>query len=326
MSLQRGAEARNLAPKLGPKRASRAMVGAEHPRASDDVPSSDLAPVDEEPPMRANAVPSVISTSSLDSYRRAIARFPQLPVEEERELARRYRAGDRRAGDRLVQACLPFVLLIAREYRCWGVPIEDIIQQGNLGLLKAAARFDPDRECRLVTYAAYWVRAEIREYVVRAYRMVRLGTTKGERRALRAFRKTHETDPDRLAEMSGLSRSAVEQLLPLIAGRDVSVDAPTATGATVLDRMASNDASPEDRVMADQKSAQTRAEIESFLREIPARDRTILRERWLCDTPATLQRLGERFGISKERVRQLEERLMVKLRERLASARLAEAS
>ena len=276
--------------------------------------------------MGENAVSSAISISSLDAYRRAISRYPQLSAEQERELARRYRAGDRRAGDRLIQACLPFVLLIAREYRCWGVPLEDIVQQGNLGLLKAAIRFDPDRECRLVTYAAYWVRAEIREHVVRGYRMVRLGTTKGERRALRAFRKTHETDPVRLAEMSGLSPAAVEQLMPLLAGRDVSVDAPSATGATVLDRIASNDATPEDRAMEGERSAQTQAEIESFLKEISGRDRTILRERWLSETPVTLQRLGERFGISKERVRQLEERAINKLRSRLlAASGLAEA-
>jgi RNA polymerase sigma-32 factor len=276
--------------------------------------------------MGENAVSSAISMSALDAYRRAISRYPQLSVQEERELARRYRAGDRRAGDRLIQACLPFVLLIAREYRCWGVPIEDIVQQGNLGLLKAAFRFDPDRECRLVTYASYWVRAEIREYVVRGYRMVRLGTTKGERRALRAFRKTHEMNAARLAEMSGLSPAAVERLMPLLAGRDVSVDAPTATGATVLDKLASNDATPEDRAMADERSAHTRAQIESFMREIPARERTILRERWMSESPVTLQRLGERFGISKERVRQLEERTIAKLRDRLlATSGLAEA-
>ncbi|MET0592430.1 MAG: sigma-70 family RNA polymerase sigma factor [Polyangiaceae bacterium] len=276
--------------------------------------------------MRGNAVSSAVSTGSLDVYRRALARHPQLSAEDERELARRYREGDRRAGDRLIQACLPFVLLIAREYRCWGVPFEDVVQQGNLGLLKAAMRFDPDRECRLVTYAAYWVRAEIREYVVRGYRMVRLGTTKGERRALRAFRKTHETDPVRLSEMSGLTPAAVEQLMPLLSGRDLSVDAPNAAGGTVLDRLASNDATPEDQAIQEEKSAQTQAEIESFLDEIEPRDQTILRERWMSETPATLQRLGERFGISKERVRQLEERILAKLRNRLlATSEFAEA-
>jgi RNA polymerase sigma-32 factor len=156
--------------------------------------------------------------------------------------------------------------------------------------------------------------------------MVRLGTTKGERRALRAFRKTNETNPARLAEMSGLSPAAVERLMPLLAGRDVSVDAPSATGATVLDRIASNDATPEDRAIADERTAQTRAEIESFLGELPGRERTIMRERWMSDSPVTLQRLGDRFGISKERVRQLEERTIAKLRGRLlAASGLAEA-
>ena len=105
-------------------------------------------------------------------------------------------AGDQHAGTQIVEACLPFVVSIALEYRRWGVPLEDIIQQGNVGLLKAAAKFDPERECRLATYAAYWIRAEIREYVVRAFRVVRLGTTKGERRALRAYR-TREEPPIR---------------------------------------------------------------------------------------------------------------------------------
>src|SRR5439155_205697 len=194
-----------------------------------------------------------------------------------------------RAGDRLIQSCLPFVLMIAREYRCWGVPMEDIVQQGNLGLLKAAARFDPDRECRLVTYAAYWVRAEIREHVVRSYRMVRLGTTKGERRALRVYRRTRETDPDRLAELSGLSRAAIDRLLPLLLARDTSADHPGASGVAPLDRLASSDPTPEERAMSDETRQRTRVELDAFLRELPSRERTILRSRLLHDDPVTLE-------------------------------------
>jgi RNA polymerase sigma-32 factor len=276
--------------------------------------------------MSDSAHSSASSITSLAAYRQAISRYPQIGAEEERQLAERYRAGDRRAGDRLIQACLPFVLMIAREYRCWGVPMEDIVQQGNLGLLKAAARFDPDRECRLVTYAAYWVRAEIREHVVRSYRMVRLGTTKAERRALRAYRRTRETDPERLAEMSGLSREAVDRLIPLLSARDTSADQPNAAGFSPLDRIASSDATPEERAMADETREKTRAELQAFFREIPARERTILRARLLDDHPMTLERLGRRFGISKERVRQLEERTLAKLKGRLlACPGLAEA-
>jgi RNA polymerase sigma-32 factor len=267
--------------------------------------------------MNDNGSASASSVTSLWAYRQAIARCPQISAEEERELAKRYRKGDRRAGDRLIQACLPFVLMIAREYRCWGVPMEDVVQQGNLGLLKAAARFDPDRECRLVTYAAYWVRAEIREHVVRSYRMVRLGTTKGERRALRAYRRTRETDPERLAAMSGLRREAVERLIPLLTARDTSVDQPNVSGMSALDRLASPEPTPEERAMSDETRRKTRREVEAFLRELPARERTILRSRLLGDDPVTLERLGRRFGISKERVRQLEERMIAKLKGRL---------
>jgi RNA polymerase sigma-32 factor len=276
--------------------------------------------------MNDNGPIAASSVTSLAAYRHAIARYPQISAEEERELARRYRAGDKRAGERLIQACLPFVLMIAREYRCWGVPMEDVVQQGNLGLLKAAARFDPERECRLVTYAAYWVRAEIREHVVRSYRMVRLGTTKAERRALRAYRRTRETDPEKLAELSGLSREAVERLIPILSARDTSTDQPNAAGFSPLDRMPSQDASPEERAMSDETREKTRAELEAFFREIPARERTILRARFLGDAPVTLERLGRRFGISKERVRQLEERTLAKLKDRLlACPGLAEA-
>jgi RNA polymerase sigma-32 factor len=276
--------------------------------------------------MSDNVPISASSVTSLAVYRQAISRYPQIGAEEERELAKRYRAGDKRAGDRLIQACLPFVLMIAREYRCWGAAMDDVVQQGNLGLLKAAARFDPDRECRLVTYAAYWVRAEIREHVVRSYRMVRLGTTKAERRALRAYRRTRETDPELLAEMSGLSREAVERLIPLLSARDTSTDQSNASGFSPLDRIASADATPEERAMAAEAREKTRAELQAFFREIPARERTILRARLLQDDPVTLERLGRRFGISKERVRQLEERTLAKLKGRLlACPGLAEA-
>jgi RNA polymerase sigma-32 factor len=267
--------------------------------------------------MKQKAPLSPFTVTSLAAYRQDIGRYPPLSVEDERELAKRYRAGDRRAGDKLIQACLPFVMMIAREYRCWGVPTEDLVQQGNLGLLKAAARFDPDRECRLITYAAYWVRAEIREHVVRSYRMVRLGTTKSERRALRAYRRTQETDPALLAEMSGLSREAADRLIPLLMARDTSADQPNAFGVTPLERIASADPTPEDRAISDEMRKKARTELEAFLREIPARERTILRSRVLRDDPVTLERLGRRFGISKERVRQLEERTLAQLKGRL---------
>src|SRR5580693_6767697 len=162
---------------------------------------------------------------SLSAYRSSVADVAPLDRETERELTHRWRAGDKAAGAKIVTACLPFVMSIALEYRRWGIPVEDIVQQGSLGLLRAARKFDTSRECRLATYAAYWIRAEIRDYVVRAYRVVRLGTTKSERRALRAYRKTRESDPETLASMSGMTPEKVQWLLPLLSGREASLDA-----------------------------------------------------------------------------------------------------
>jgi RNA polymerase sigma-32 factor len=264
---------------------------------------------------------SIFEADSLRAYREKLHDCPPLDKETERELARRWVAGDRRAGERIVEACLPFVIAIALEYRRWGVPIEDIIQQGNLGLLRAAKKFDPDRECRLATYAVYWIRAEIREYVVRGYRVVRLGTTKGERRALRAYRTTHETDPEKLAEVSGLTRERTEMLLPVLASRETSLDAQVNDLAPGVERVVSNAASPEEEAGTNELRSQARTAVKAAMRGLSDRERLIVRERMMRDEPTTLQRLGDILGVSKERVRQLEERAKDKLRSSLGAMR-----
>ncbi len=258
-------------------------------------------------------------TDSLRAYKSRLHACPPLDRETERALARRWIDGDTRAGERIVEACLPFVISIALEYRRWGVPLEDIIQQGNLGLLRAAKKFDPDRECRLATYAAYWIRAEIREYVVRSYRVVRLGTTKGERRALRAYRTTKESDPVKLAAVSGLTPERIEMLLPVLAAREASLDATSGDLPGIGERMAARGDSPEEEAGAHERRAHAKEAVEAAMRELNARERLIIEERMLADEPTTLQRLGEVLGVSKERVRQLEERAKDKLRGALAN-------
>jgi RNA polymerase sigma-32 factor len=240
---------------------------------------------------------------------------PPLTKEQERVLAKRFRAGDVKAGSDIVKACLPFVVSIAVEYRRWGVPLEDIIQQGNVGLLRAAHKFDPDRECRLATYAAYWIRAEIREFVIRAFRVVRLGTTKGERKALRAYRQRQgSATVQELAEVSGLSEARIHELLPLFAGRESSLEAQIDDGPSAHDRLASQGASPEDNAAAHEFESQARDAVRSALTTLNERERFIVSERILRDDPPTLEALGSRLGVSKERVRQLEERAKSKLR------------
>jgi RNA polymerase sigma-32 factor len=241
--------------------------------------------------------------------------------DEEHKLALRWRKGDKRAGEKIVEACLPFVITIALEYRRWGVPLEDIIQQGNLGLLRAAGKFDPGKDCRLATYAAYWIRAEIREYVVRAYRVVRLGTTKGERRALRAYRTTRESDPEELAKVSGLTPDRVRLLLPLLAARETSLDAAANDTAPFGDRMPASTPTPEEDAGANERRSRAQRAVANAMRTLSDRERMIVTARMMNDEPVTLQELGDKLGVSKERVRQLEERARGKLRSQLEELR-----
>lgn len=256
--------------------------------------------------------------AAFSTYRTQLANRTTLTPEVERDLAIRCKNGDRLAGHRLIEACLPFVMTIALEYRRWGLPLEDIVQEGNIGLLKAAERFDPDRGCRLATYAAYWIRAEIREFVARGYRIVRLGSSKSERRALRIYRKTHERDPNVLAEMSGLSSERASELLPLLMSRDVSLErSPTDDGKAPVDKLADKARSPEEEACVADERAQLQEALRQVVAELSPRERSIVQNRWLTDEPQTLEELGATFGVSKERVRQLEERAKKRMRDRL---------
>ena len=250
-------------------------------------------------------------------YRAEMAGRVTLSPEAERELAGRWRKGDQDAGRRLVEACLPFVMTIAFEYRRWGLPLEDIVQEGNIGLLKAADRFDPDRGCRLATYAAYWIRAEIREYVVRDYRIVRLGSSKSERRALRIYRRTRERSPEALAAASGLSEERTRALLPLLVARDVSLDRAPPEGQAPADRLAAGGRTPEEEACIADERAQLHQALEQVVSELSPRERRIVKWRWLTETPMTLEQIGQSFGVSKERVRQIEERAKKRMRARI---------
>ncbi|HEY1957514.1 MAG TPA: sigma-70 family RNA polymerase sigma factor [Polyangiaceae bacterium] len=260
---------------------------------------------------------TLFEAPSLQAYRKRLGQVEQLSRETERELALRVQAGDRDAVRRIVEACLPFVVSIAIEYRRWGVPLEDVIQQGNVGLLRAVAKFDPSKECRLATYAAYWIRAEIRDYVVRAYRVVRLGTTKAERRALRAYRTTRESDPDKLAAVSGLSVERVRSLLPILQAREASLETGKDDRAPVIDRIAAVGPTPEEEAAVHQSEERSRVLVREALRDLNDREKLIVRDRLMSDDPRTLQELGDQLGVSKERVRQLEQRTLSKLRQRL---------
>lgn len=260
---------------------------------------------------------TTLERAAFSAYRTQLASRATLTPEAERELAIRFKAGDRLAGHKLVEACLPFVMTIALEYRRWGLPLEDVVQEGNIGLLKAAERFDPDRGCRLATYAAYWIRAEIREYVARHYRIVRLGSSKGERRALRLFRQTQEQRPEVLAALSGLSTERVTELLPLFVQGDARLS-PSNDGTSPLERLADRNLSAEDALRDAEEGELLRGAVQRAVSGLSEREQDIVRRRLLAEDPATLEQLGVAWGVSKERVRQIEVRAKTLMRAQLA--------
>ncbi len=264
-------------------------------------------------------MPLQSTTSQLDRYRHDLRDIEQLDPEVERELAYRWAGGDEAAGTALVEASLPFVIRIAKEYRRWGVPLEDLIQQGNLGLLRAAAKYDPSKECRLVTYAVYWIRAEIREYVIRSYRIVRLGTTRTERRALRSFRRTGVETVEELAQSSGMPIARCQMLWPLLSQGDVSLDSTFDDQSPAIERMPATSESPEDEVARAREIHGVREALGTALAALGVRERRIIEARMLADEPITLEELGSEMGVSKERVRQLEVRARERLRVALSA-------
>lgn len=256
--------------------------------------------------------------SALSLYFTDLSRRRILTAEAERDLAIRWKAGDREAGRRIIEGCLPCVTTIAREYRRWGTPLEDIVQQGNIGLLKAAERFDPERGVRLASFAASWIRNEIRDYVTRNHRLVRLGSSKAERRAVRYFRRAFVRDPESLAERTGLSEQRAHALMPLLTGPEVSLDAPPQSGGWApADFIADGARSPEDEVCLADERARMASALRTMLAELSPREQQIVERRLMAEHPETLEQLGASFGVSKERVRQVEERAKQRMAGRL---------
>jgi RNA polymerase sigma-32 factor len=245
------------------------------------------------------------------------SRVARVKSDEELALIRRFQRGDMRAGDALIRSQAGLVRSIAHGYRLWGVPIEDLVQQGSIGLLKALKRFDAARTQTLQSYAGYWIRAEIREYVVRSYRIVRLGSTRTERKALRTFRVRSIDTPQELAAESGMPLARCEQLWPLLARGDTRLD-DTRKCTAPLDRITCNAYDPEVLALQAERASTLRSRVEAALALLSARERRIIEARMMSDEPRTLESLASEFGLSRERVRQLEAAAKAKIKGSLA--------
>ena len=253
------------------------------------------------------------------------AREGPLSLLEEHRLSYRWRTlEDEMALARLVQTHLGLVIRIAMEFRHSGPSMEDLIQEGNLGLTIAARRFDPTRQTRLATYATYWIRACMLEHVVRSHGPVRIGTTRSQRkiffglgRARRKLEREGESaDAESLASALGVERSDIESMTPRLTGHDVSLDAPRATDdrREVGALIAEDSPNPEDMVAGVEEDDSRKTRLNEGLKVLDARERAIIKARHMRQRPATLASLGKKFGISRERVRQLELRAKAKLR------------
>jgi RNA polymerase sigma-32 factor len=273
----------------------------------------------------ADMTATATATAVKESTTRVPGREGPLSVLDERALARRWRAlNDPKALARLVEAHLGLVIRIAMEFRHSGPSMEDLIQEGNLGLTIAARRFDPNRATRLATYATYWIRACMLEHVVRSHGPVRIGTTRSQRKIFfglgRARRKLEQggtaADSEALASELGVLEEDVQAMTPRLTGRDISLDAPRgvddrrSVGAT----LAEDAPNPEDMVAGVQEDDHRKVTLFEGLKVLDTRERAIIRARHMRQRPATLAALGKKFGISRERVRQLELRAKAKLR------------
>ncbi|MGA8032594.1 MAG: RNA polymerase sigma factor RpoH [Casimicrobiaceae bacterium] len=279
----------------------------------------------------ALAFPTPASLGSLDHYIQAVNRFPLLTAEQEVALGRRWREHeDVEAARELVLSHLRLVVAVSRNYLGYGLPQADLIQEGNIGLMKAVRRFDPERGVRLVSFALHWIKAEIHEYVLRNWRLVKIATTKAQRKLFFNLRSmkvsasalTHG-EADAIARKLGVKPEEVFEMETRISGGDIALD-PTPgdeDSITPIAYLADPDDEPS-TVLEHNETAANRSEgLRSAMSKLDDRSRRIIEARWLRedDTALTLQELANEYGVSAERIRQIESKALKTMRTQMAS-------
>lgn len=263
---------------------------------------------------------------SLDSYIHAVGAIPVLSKEDEQDLSRRFRdQEDLEAARALVMAHLRFVVHIAKGYTGYGLPLGDLIQEGNVGLMKAVKRFDPDYDVRLVSFAVHWIRAEIHEFVLKNWRIVKVATTKAQRKLFFNLRKNKKSlawlshaETQAVAEDLGVSPKEVTEMERRLSARDAIFDpAPGADDEhsfTPAAYLPSKNADPAELVEKSDFHDDATARMAEAMEDLDERSQDILRSRWLTEEKQTLHELADKYGVSAERIRQLEANAIKKLR------------
>jgi len=282
--------------------------------------------------MSTNLVPSHLlvpaGTGSLDAYIQEVNKIPVLTFEEEQELARRYRdEDDIEAARRMVLAHLRFVVHVAKGYTGYGLALGDLIQEGNIGLMKAVKRFDPDHGVRLVSFAVHWIRAEMHEFILRNWRIVKVATTKAQRKLFFNLRKSkkrlgwlsHE-EVKAVAKDLGVKPEVVLEMESRLSGQDVGFDLPPNADDEMSAYVApvayleSKSRDPQVELESSDWTEHNNTLLYAGLDELDERSQDIIRCRWLEDGKLTLQDLANRYGVSAERIRQLEANALRKMR------------
>src|SRR2546427_3638610 len=281
--------------------------------------------------MPLGSMPVPMPTGSLEAYVQTVNRFPILSAEEERALAQRFRAeGDLEAARSLVLSHLRLVVAVARGYLGYGLPHADLIQEGNIGLMKAVKRFDPERGVRLVSFAIHWIRAEIHEFILRNWRMVKLATTKAQRKLFFNLRSMKPTlDPLTLAEVRSVARQLgvkpeeVSEMEMRLSGQEIALEPATDDdeGYAPIAYLADRSPGPSEVLEAKQDENLRARGLEAALASLDARSRRIVEARWLREKdPATLHELAGEFKVSAERIRQIEVKALAKMKGAITAA------
>lgn len=272
---------------------------------------------------------ALVTQDSLDSYIRSVNSYPMLSADEERELAERlHYKGEIEAAKGLILSHLRFVVHVARGYSGYGLPMADLVQEGNIGLMKAVKRFNPEMGVRLVSFAVYWIKAEIHEFVLRNWRIVKIATTKAQRKLFFNLRKSKKRlgwfnngEVETVARELGVEPAEVREMESRLAAQDptfeMSADDDDSTHTTTAPVLYLEDKHSDvaDNVEAANWESHTNNRLSLAIASLDDRSQHIVRSRWLDDQKATLQELAEEYGVSAERIRQLEKNAMKKLKE-----------
>ena len=282
--------------------------------------------------MGSHALPIPSATGSLDTYIQSVNRFPLLSPQEETDLARRFRDHeDLDAARQLIMSHLRVVVSIARGYLGYGLPQADLIQEGNIGLMKAVKRFDPERGVRLVSFAVHWIRAEMHEFILRNWRIVKIATTKAQRKLffnLRSMKSGLDTlgaaEVKSMATQLGVKAEDVVEMETRLGGKDVALEPlndDSEDNFAPISYLRDTRAEP-DHIMENEQSSRLRGDgLEHALASLDARSRRIIETRWLRESEhATLHDLAAEFGVSAERIRQIENKAMQKMRSMMDAA------